>query len=129
MKGETEDLRGCPTAFECRDRLPELSRWMEDDLLKELPIWQKGTFDRGKEYFDLDNPDRGPFVAGGDEGPITDHTYVCRDDATERAWAELVTWRQPVSRAQGEAIEMNLRELGAGRERSAAGEGRPLPPI
>ena len=104
MAERLRDLRDCPTAYECRDRLPELSAWMTDELLKQLPIWQGGRFERGQEYFDLDNPERGPFVATGDEGPPTDHTYVCRSEVPERAWAQLITWQQPVSESQGETI-------------------------
>ena len=122
-----QDLRDCATAYDCRDRLPELSAWMSDELLKELPIWKRASFERGQTYFDLDNPERGPFVADGDEGFATDRSYVCRADAGERAWAQLITWRQPVSASQGEAIDATVRELGYGREQSAAGEARPLP--
>lgn len=128
MRGEKDDLRDCPTAYECRDRLPELSAWMSDELLKELQIWKGTRFERGQMYFDLDNPERGPFVATGDEAPPTDRTYACRRDVPERVWAQLVTWRQPVSSDQGRALDASVRDLGIGRERSAAGEARPLPP-
>jgi hypothetical protein len=100
------DLRDCPTAYECRDRLPELSAWMTDELLKQLPIWQGGRFERGQEYFDLDNPERGPFVATGEEAIPTDFTYVCQDEVSPAAWSMLITWRQPVSEDQGRAIDI-----------------------
>jgi hypothetical protein len=115
VSGHNDDLRDCLTAYECRDRLPELSAWMTDELLKRLPIWRGARFERGQEYFDLDNPERGPFVATGDEGPPTDHSYVCRGEASERAWAQLVTWRQPISESQGQQIERIERDLGIGR--------------
>ena len=109
------DLRDCLTAYECRDRLPELSAWMSEDNLKLLPIYKGGSFERGHMYFDLDNPDRGPFVADGTEGWITDHTYVRRDDVPEEIWAQLITWRQPISGDQGRAIEMTAQDLGTPR--------------
>ncbi|MBX5490894.1 MAG: hypothetical protein IRZ14_07025 [Chloroflexi bacterium] len=128
MRGEKDDLRSCPTAYDCKDRLPELSAWMADDLLKQLPIWRGTRFEAGQMYFDLDNPQRGPFVASGTEAPPTDHTYVCRNDVPERVWARLVTWCQLVSTDQAQALQASIRDLGIGRERSAAGDARPLPP-
>jgi hypothetical protein len=128
MAKPRRDLRDCATAYECRDRLPELAAWMGEDLLKQLSIWQGRRFARGQEYFDLDKPERGPLVATGDEGPPTDYTYVSRAEASERAWAQLVTWRQLISADQGEQIDRLQRDLGAGLEQSAAGEARPLPP-
>ncbi|HZR99377.1 MAG TPA: hypothetical protein VFE37_11755 [Chloroflexota bacterium] len=128
MRQTQDDLRDCPTAYECRDRLPALAAWMSDELLKQIPIWRGARFERGQEYFDLDNPERGPFVATGDEKPPTNHTYVCRGETTERAWAQLVTWRQPVSADEGLARAWEVEQLGIGRERSAAGDARPLPP-
>ncbi len=122
------DLRDCLTAYDCRDLLPELSAYLSDDHLKQLTLWRGGRFERGEEYFDLDHPERGPFVATGDEGPITDHTYAARNQVTEDAWMQLVIWKQPVSPDQREALEAQVRELGLGREHSAAGDARPLPP-
>jgi hypothetical protein len=125
---DKEDLRDCPTAYECRDQLPELSSWMGDDDLKQVRIWKGSRFERGRMYFDLDNPARGPFVATGDEAPPTDHTYACRDEVPEQVWAKLATWQQPISESQAQAIEGLVREVGIGREQSAAGDARPLPP-
>ena len=121
MPDRQKDLRDCLTAYDCRDRLPELSAWMDDDLLKELTIWRGTRFERDEEYFDLDNPERGPFVATGAEGPPTAYTYVSRGQAGEEAWAQLVTWRQPVSESQGEAIQRLADEFGTGPAQSAAG--------
>jgi hypothetical protein len=42
------DLRGCATAYECRDRLPALSAWMDEDSLKQLPIWKGARFEAGQ---------------------------------------------------------------------------------
>ncbi len=42
MPDRTKDLRDCLTAYDCRDRLPDLASWMDDDLLKQITIW-KGT--------------------------------------------------------------------------------------
>jgi hypothetical protein len=123
----TADLRDCPTAYECRDRLPELSAWMSDDDLKLLRIYKRGSFERGHMYFDLDHPSRGAFVADGAEGWITDHTYVCRDDVPEQTWAKLVTWGQPVSEDQALAIDMTAEDFGTRTEVSAAGDARTLP--
>jgi cold shock CspA family protein len=64
-------------------------------------------------YFDLDNPERGPFVASGDEGFIADHTYVCRDEVMEDVWAQLITWRQPISQDQADAIATRTEQTGA----------------
>src|SRR5262249_25809411 len=122
-----KDLRDCPTAYDCRERLPELSRWMREDILKEIPIYRGAWLKRGQLYIDLDNPARGAFVAHGDESPIVDHTYAARNEMSEEAWAERTTWCQPISRDQGEVIQANLRELGTGVERSAAGDARTLP--
>ena len=38
MRDQKDDLRDCPTAYECRDRLPELAGWMSDDDLKLLMV-------------------------------------------------------------------------------------------
>jgi hypothetical protein len=103
-RDRAQDLRAFATAFDARQYLPELAAWMSDDALRQVRIWKAARFDAGKMYFDLDNPERGPFVASGDEGPIVDHTYACRDEVMEDAWAQLVTWRQPVSADQGRAI-------------------------
>ena len=86
MSDRTRDLRDCATAYDCRDRLPELSAWMDEDGLKQLPIWKGPRFVRGRMYVDHDNPDRGAFVATGDEGPPTDWTYVCQDETPEPVW-------------------------------------------
>jgi hypothetical protein len=127
MAERTLDLRDCPTAYECRDRLSELASWASEELLKQLPIWKGARLQPGQTYFDLDNPDRGPFVADDATGPPVDHTYVCRAEVPEHAWAMLITWRQPVSVDQAAQIEQLGCDLGMGIERSAAGEARPLP--
>jgi hypothetical protein len=88
---------------------------MSDDALKELRIWTGRRFEANHEYFDLTNPERGAFVALGDEGPPTNFTYVCRDDVPEQVWAQLVTWKQPPSEAQAQAIDMTVADLGVGR--------------
>lgn len=128
MPHHHRDLRECMTAYDCRDEFPELSAWMSDDALKELPLWHGTRFEPNHVYFDLDNPERGAFVATGDEGPPTDRTYVRHADVPEQVWAQLVTWKQLVSEAQGEAIDETAHTLGIGREQSAAGEAHPLPP-
>ena len=128
MSEKRRDLRECASAYDCRDRLPELAAWMSDDYMKVLLLWKGSRFERGHEYFDLDNPDRGAFVAAGQEGVSHDGAYVHRDGVPEQVWAELITWRGAVSARQAEAIEMNVEALGVGREQSAAGEARPLPP-
>ncbi len=68
MVERNRDLRDCLTAYECRDRRPELADWMDDDTLKGPTIWEGNRFAADEEYFDLDNPARGPFVATGGEG-------------------------------------------------------------
>jgi hypothetical protein len=120
MRQEKDDLRDCATAYECRDRLPELAAWMSEDDLKQVPIWKGMRFEKGHTYFDLDNPERGPFVADGDERPPTDHTYTRRDEVPEGVWAKLATWRQAVTPNQGEALEAHVQEFDVGPERSAA---------
>ena len=127
MAERQRDLRDCLTAYDCRDQLPELSSWMDDDMLKQLTLWRGGRFQADEEYFDLDNPERGPFVATGDEGPITDHTYVARREVAEPAWRQLVTWEQPVSPDQAEAIEALAEQFDPGPPQSAAGDARPRP--
>jgi len=120
-----QGMRDCRTAYECRDRLPALSAWMSDDLLKLIPLWQ-GEFEAGATYFDLDNPRRGPFVATGDEARPKDATYVARRETTERAWAALETWGQGATLSQGQAIQDTIDTLGIQHEQSAAGDARPV---
>jgi hypothetical protein len=122
------DFATCETAYDCRDRLPELAAWMSDDALKALRLWKGRRFEGDHEYYDLKDPDRGAFVATGEEGVPTSGVFVCRDDVPEQFWAQLITWRQPVGARQAEAIDMTSRDFGMGREQSAAGEARPLPP-
>jgi hypothetical protein len=118
MSERNKDLRSFGSALDCRDQLPELSAWMSDDLLKQITIWKGSRFEAGKMYFDLDNPERGPFVATGDEGFPTDYTYVARDECSEEAWAQLITWRQPMSEDQARAISIETQELGTEPARS-----------
>ncbi|HEV7664457.1 MAG TPA: hypothetical protein VGQ62_13035 [Chloroflexota bacterium] len=122
------DLRDCPTAYECRDRLPELASWMSDEALKQLPIWKSDRLEPNREYYDLLNPDRGVFVAVGDERPVR-HSFVERNQVPEQVWAQLVTWRQMISADQAVAIDDTVAELGIGREISASGQARTLPPL
>ena len=75
-------------------------------------------------YFDLDNPERGPFVASGDEAVPSDWTYVARMETPPDVWAQLITWRQPVSAEQGEALTRAAEEFGNLPEQSPAGEAR-----
>ena len=122
-----QDLRQYLTAYEAREALPELSAWMTDDDLKLLPIWKGTRFEAGQQYFDLDNPGRGPFVADGDEASPKDRTYVARNEVPENVWLKLSTWGQPIDESQAQAIQGLSDQLGVGREQSAAGEARPLP--
>ncbi len=128
MPERNKSLRDCPTAYECRDQLRDLASWMSDDALKQIPIWKGARLERGKEYFDLDNPERGAFVATGDEGRPAAFTYACRSQLPETVWAQLITWRRLLSENEAEAIEGTIEALGVGRERSAAGPARPMPP-
>ncbi len=121
------DLRQYLTAYEAREALPELSAWMTDDDLKLLPIWKGSRFEAGEQYFNLDNPSRGPFVAGGGEAPPKDATYVARNEVPENVWLKLVTWGQPIDESQAQAIQGLSDQLGVGPEQSAAGDARPLP--
>ena len=121
-------LRDCATAYDCREAFPELSAWMSDDALKELQLWHGTHFEPNHVYFDLHNPERGAFVTSGREARPLDRGYVRRGDVPEQVWAQLITWKQPVSENQAEAIEEIVEELGVGREQSAAGEAHPLPP-
>jgi hypothetical protein len=111
MTSRNEDLRAFETAYDAREYLPALSSWMDDDLLKEIRLWKGSRFQANREYFDLDHPERGPFVATGREHRIADHTYVSRDDVLEDAWAQLITWKQPVSADQAEAIEIETEQF------------------
>ncbi len=107
--GRVRDLRQFATAYEAREYLPELAAWMNDDELRQVRIYKAPRFERGQMYFDLDNPERGAFVATGEEGFIADHTYVCRAEVMEDVWAKLVTWRQEVDEDQGRAIGIAAR--------------------
>jgi hypothetical protein len=128
MPRHPNDLRDCATAYDCRDAFPELSAWMSDDALKQLLLWHGTRFEPNHEYFDLHNPERGAFVASGDEDRPLDRGYVRRADVPEQIWAQLVTWKQLVSEDQAEAIDETVGAFGMGREQSAAGEAHPLPP-
>jgi hypothetical protein len=97
---------------------------MSDDALKQLPIWQGTRFERGRVYFDLDNPDRGAFVATGDEGKPSDYSYACMSDVPEEIWALLVTWRRPITEGEGDVIASVQEHLRIPAERSAAGDFR-----
>jgi len=101
---------------------------MPADDLQQVRIWKGTRFERGHEYFDLNNPERGVFVATGEESAPSDQTYTCRDDVPEQIWARLVTWRQPISASQAGAIQATAHDLGIGRERSTTWDARPLPP-
>jgi hypothetical protein len=116
------------TAYELRDQLPELASWMSDDKLKLLPIWRGTRFEPGIEYFDLNNPGRGPFTAEGDEGRPTGHSYVRRIDVPIAIWTELITWRQPIDASQGESLAVQAETLGDVAERSPAGTVNPTRP-
>jgi hypothetical protein len=116
MTERNKDLRDCPTAFECRDRLPELAAWMSDDELKQVRIWKGTYFEQNRMYFDLDNPDRGAFVATGGERPPTDHTYACKDEVPDDVWVKLATWHQPVSENQAQALETQAEIFGVHEE-------------
>ena len=124
MADRTKDLRDCLTAYECRDRLPELSAWLGEDALKLIPIWKGTRFERGQIYFDLDHPERGPFVATGDEGTPSDYTYVSRAEVPEQVWAQLATWRQPVSDDQARAIDQVAQDFAIEPDQ---GGSRPAP--
>jgi len=119
----TETTRVPPgaTAYELRERVPELASWMSAGELKLLPIWRGTRLEPGVEYFDLNNPDRGPFIAEAREGRSTDHSYVRRLDVPIGIWTELVTWRQPIDASQGESLAAQAEALGDVPERSAAG--------
>jgi len=119
------DLRGFTTAYDAREYLPELAAWMSDDALRLLRIYRGARFERDQMYFDLDNPERGPFVATGEEGPITDHTYVCRAETTEDVWSQLVTWRQSIDRDQAEAIRINAAQFTPAQAPLTGGPNRP----
>jgi hypothetical protein len=112
MPRSSQDLRGCPTAYDCRERLPALTSWMSDDDLKLIPIWDRPRFEAGQSYVDLDNPRRGAFVASGDEGAITDHTYACHAETPERVWAKLITWAQLSSTDQVQALDRTTQAFG-----------------
>lgn len=112
MSERNNDLRDRPTAYDCRDQLPQLA-WMDDDSLKQLRIWRGPRFERGQMYFDLDNPDRGPFVANGDEAVPTDWTYVSQAEVPMEVWTQLTTWRQPVSEMQGDSIQQEADAFGS----------------
>lgn len=125
---EIKSVPSGATAYELRDRLPELASWMSDDKLKLLPLWRGSRFEPGVEYFDLNNPDRGPFTAEGDEGRPVDHSYVRRLDVPIEIWTELITWRQPVDASQGESLAVQAETLGDVPERSPAGTFNPAGP-
>ncbi len=66
-------------------------------------------------------------MSPGDEVAIVNHTYTYRGPMPESIWAKLVTWKNPVTPRQGEAIDMTTEAFHIGRESSAAGDAHPLP--
>jgi hypothetical protein len=122
MAGRAKIPAGSLTAYDARQQLPDLAAWMDDDMLKLLPLWRGSSFAADTEYFDLDNPDRGAFVATGAVERPGDHTYVSRAEASEDAWTQLVTWRQPLSDDQAEALQEQLRRWAPEGGQGAAGE-------
>lgn len=111
MSERTRDLREYGSAYDCRDQLPELAQWMDDDSLKLLPIWRGPRFERGEVYFDLDNPERGAFLATGDERQPSDWTYVAEREVPLEVWSQLITWRQPISEDQAESLAAEVAEF------------------
>ena len=96
MNDRDKDLRDAFTAWEARDRLPELASRLSEEDLKLIPIWRGTRFEKGQLYVDLDNIERGPFVADGEEGIPRDRTYACRRDIPEAVWARLTGQGDPV---------------------------------
>jgi hypothetical protein len=125
MPDRKNALRDCLTAYEGWEYLPELSAWMDDDMLKQVTLWHGKRFERDEEYFDLNDAERGPFIAAGDEGHPTSPAYVNRSQVSEAAWAQLITWRQLIDQSQGEAIAAQARAFGPASAQSAAGEAQP----
>ncbi len=129
MAGHAKIPAGSLTAYDAHAQLTELSAWMDDDMLKLLPLWRGASFSAGTEYFDLDNPDRGTFVATGAEERPGDHTCVSHTDASEDAWTQLVTWRQPLSDDQAEAIQEQIGRGGIGGGLRVVASPRRLSPL
>ena len=97
-------------------------------LHRSLEIqWYANCEEPPQEHEPWQSKTRGAFVADGTEGWITDHTYVSREDVPERIWAQLVTWKQPISEDQGEAIQETVDDFGTREEISAAGDARTGP--
>ena len=65
---------------------------------------QERMLEPGQTYFDLDNPERGPFVADGDEEIGPGANIVAQRDVSAEAWHQLVTHGWGRSRA-GEGNE------------------------
>jgi len=124
----TADRRDALTADDDRDRLPALRAWLDDDTMKHLTRWRGPHLTRDEAYFDRTNPTRGPFLATGAAGPVTERTSVARTQLTVRAWTQRSTWHQPIAADQGGALAAQEHALGLGREQRAAGEAHPLPP-
>lgn len=122
MAEGNRDLRAYGSAYDCRDQLPALSAWMDDDSLKLLPIWKGPRFQRGEVYFDLDNPERGAFLATGEERQPSDWTYVAERDVPIEVWSQLVTWQQPVSEDQAESLAVEVGQFRIDPNAGLAGE-------
>jgi hypothetical protein len=104
------DLRRYASAWEARDHLPQLASWMSDDDLKQIAIWDGWSFEANQTYFDLDNPERGPFTATGQEAIPHDWTYVRERDVPPQVWAKLVTWKRPLDEGEGETLARQTRQ-------------------
>lgn len=110
MTATKHDLRRFGTAWGAREHLPQLSSWMSEEDMKLLPIWQGAGFEANQTYFDLDNPERGPFTASGQESIPHDWTYVRERDVPPGVWAKLVTWRRPLTEGEGDSLARQTQQ-------------------
>jgi hypothetical protein len=72
------------------EQFPELT----DDEVSRVPLLQPGAnLDQGSVYLDLDDPERGPFTASGNEAVRPGDRYVSKRDAEHEIWRRITRGR------------------------------------
>lgn len=78
------------TAYDLRDRLQWVTGWSDEDL-QAIPIFQGEEFVPGEVYFNLDLPERGMFIARGEEFRNPGAHYVAKSQVPPNLWRRLIT--------------------------------------
>ena len=85
--GQVDDSMPASDDKQLRTEMPDL----DADDLKRLSILKSGTqLDQGSVYVDLNDIERGPFKAIGDQEASDDTRYVAKRDTDYEMWGRLV---------------------------------------